>query len=106
MLSVGEEGHQRLCDVIGFSVALGFAPESGQVLADARVSGLDGGGVLLGGQMLQWRQHLGVDRIVIGMKDGALIPRDMRHQLAERFGGAIANSRGDLPSGTAINSQP
>lgn len=80
--------------------------ESGEVLADARVTGFDSGGVLFGRAMLAFLQDLSIDRIVVGVKDRVLIPRHMLHQLAQRFGRAITNTRGDFSSGIAINSQP
>jgi len=62
--------------------------------------------MLFGGYVLCFWQHFAIGRIIIGMEDGVFVPRDMRHQLAERFGRAITNSRGNLSSGAAINSQP
>ena len=56
--------------------------ESGEVLPNAGVSGFDGGCVLLGRQVLRGGQDFSVDRIIVGVEDGTLIPRDMRHQFA------------------------
>ena len=48
--------------------------------------------MLLGRQMLIFGQYLGVDGIIVGMKDRGFIPGNMGHQLTERFGGTITNS--------------
>ena len=92
MFSVRKQSHQGFCDIIGFSVAFGFAVESGKILANSGVPRFNSRSVLFSWQMLVGRQNFGIHGIVIGMKDCGLIPWDMRHQLAERFGRAITNS--------------
>lgn len=66
--------------------------ESGEILPDSGVSGFDGRGVLFGGPMLGGGQHFGVYGIIVGQENRPFIPGDARHQLAQRFGGTIANS--------------
>ena len=66
--------------------------ESGEILSDTGVSGFNGSGVLFGRDVLSFWQYFAIDRIIIGMEDGVLIPRDMRHQFSESSGRAITNS--------------